>query len=63
MEKLINALLDDDNGISEEAYNSLVALLEHLSLNPHSTLGNEAKKLLPIVKMAYATDGRFYFPS
>lgn len=62
MEKLINALLNDDHGISENAYNALVVVLEHLALAQHTTFGHEAKQLLAQVKLAEATDGRFYFP-
>ena len=53
MEKLIGALLNDENGICEEAYNALVEYLEKTN----------KQKLLAWVKRADATDGRFYFPS
>jgi len=61
MEKLINALLNDDNGISEEAYDALVEVLEHLALAPYTTYGAQAQRLLKDIKRADATDGRFYF--
>lgn len=65
MEKLINALLKDENGISEEAYNALV---DHLTPLSYCPIGAEksypesvdAKKALALLKCADATDGRFY---
>ncbi len=50
MEKLIRALLTDENGICEEAFN---ALYEHVE--------QSHPELLALVKSASATDGRFYF--
>lgn len=74
MEKLINELLNDENGISEEAFNALVEYLEDLSNGQGFNDGAEAidiihdegvkaEKLLAEVKRADATDGRFYYPS
>lgn len=62
MQKLIEALLRDENGISEAAYNALVEWLEELTLFPNA-IGREATDVLVIVKRADATDGRFYLPS
>ena len=53
MEKLIGALLNDENGICEEAYNALVEYLETAGMSD----------MLAWVKRADATDGRFYFPA
>ena len=63
MKKLIEALLNDPNGISEEAYMALVAMLEVLSLQASETniIGREAADMLERVKNCDATDGRFYF--
>ena len=66
MEKLIEALLNDDHGISEEAYNALVEYLrDGINFNyPHSDLDQmENMHLLRRVQRADATDGRFYFAS
>lgn len=75
MEKLVNALLNDDHGISEEAYNALVERLEEMAMGRNfrkdhapnalkivQVEGKVARKLLAKVKQADATDGRFYFP-
>lgn len=76
MEKLINALLNDENGISEEAYNALVEFLGNMAdgkdfggsdggagaLKVVHSEGERAEKLLAQVKLANATDGRFYYP-
>jgi len=71
MEKLINALLTQDDGISEEAFNALYEYLEELSngqgyndADACDIIHNEgelAAKLLEQIKRADATDGRFYF--
>ena len=64
MEKLIKALLNDDNGISEDAYHELLDFLatwfdpkvsdaEHMRAN--------SQRLYDLVRNADATDGRFYF--
>ena len=75
MEKLINALLNDENGISETAYDALCKYLAEVSaVKPDFDDGaiaislvfeeaKEAKALLKLVKSADATDGRFYFSS
>lgn len=74
MEKLINALLTQDDGISEEAFNALVEYLEELSNGQGFNDGAEAidlihnegvmaERLLNMLKRADATDGRFYFSS
>lgn len=74
MEKLINALLNDDNGISEEAFNALVEHLEMLAESVDFDQGpeaidivvSEAKqaiRLRELLRQADATDGRFYFSS
>lgn len=54
MKKLIEALLKDENGISEEAFNALYDFVEDM--------GNTDQRdhLLAILKCADATDGRFY---
>lgn len=61
MRKLIYALLTDENGISEKAYNALVEYLEDMV---KFTGGTHAEwvDMLAEVKRADATDGRFYFP-
>ena len=57
MKELINALLTDENGISEEAYHALLVTIEsRLDLDAF-----ERDKLMKLVKSADATDGRFYF--
>ena len=49
---LIEALLTDDNGVSEEAYDRLVEFFSSL----------DEPKLVDWIRKADATDGRFYFP-
>lgn len=65
MEKLINALLTQENGISEEAFNALYEYLEELSDmddNPSAYgIRTNARAMLDTLKRADATDGRFYF--
>ena len=74
MEKLINALLTQEDGISQEAFNALYEYLETLAESDGFDQGPEAidivnseakmgKRLLEMLKRAYATDGRFYFAS
>lgn len=53
LKQLIDALLTDENGISEEAYNALLDYLENIGTS----------ELTDYVKKADATDGRFYFAS
>jgi len=59
MEKLIRALLTDENGICEEAFNALYEYLETAAYQKMTA--REANRLLALVKSASATDGRFYF--
>jgi hypothetical protein len=59
MENLIEALLTDENGISEQAYEALVEFVQgEMSIDYI-----EREALLYRLKCADATDGRFYFPS
>lgn len=71
MEKLVNALLTQEDGISEEAFNALHDYLEELSNGQGFNDGAEAidlihnegvnaERLLDTLKRADATDGRFY---
>lgn len=62
---LIEALLNDDHGISEKAYNALVEYLENgINWNypDEECDSEETTSLLIRVQQAEATDGRFYFP-
>lgn len=64
MEKLIDALLSDENGISEEAYNILYEYLEFVrDTRDRFTLADQriAIECLSKLCLADATDGRFYF--
>lgn len=62
MNTLIESLLNDEHGISEQSYNLLVAWLEDQCCY-NGIRGYEAGILLAKVRRADATDGRFYFPS
>lgn len=58
--ELIDALLKDDNGISERAYYALIEFLRtDVAYNAFG--GFERDCLLAYVRLADATDGRFYF--
>ena len=48
---LVNSLLNDDYGITEDAYEQLMSLGEDMGVN-----------VQPIRAQTEATDGRFYFP-
>lgn len=64
MERLINALLNDEHGISEEAYNALADYLCFMANTQDRFCMADlrlAQRLLPEVKRANATDGRFYY--
>lgn len=63
MKQLIEALLFDDHGISEEAYNALLDFLRSMDHNKSNleALGADADGLYKYVITADATDGRFYF--
>jgi hypothetical protein len=53
--RLIESMLTDENGVSEETYNSLIAFIDELTPNAYY----KAQKLL---RQTDATDGRFYIP-
>lgn len=74
MEKLIEALLTDENGISEESFNALFEHLEEVSGGADIGDGNVAveilnrdgekvRRMLEMIRRADATDGRFYLTS
>lgn len=57
MVEMIESMLSDDHGISEEAYKHLYKLV-------HSGMfeQNELEKLFEMLDKVEATDGRFYLP-
>lgn len=65
MKELIEALLKDENGISEDAYH---ALLDYLAtwFDPSVARAEEQRKeaqaLYDYARSCDATDGRFYLP-
>jgi hypothetical protein len=61
MKKLIDALLNDDHGISEDAYNALLQYLDDVAYSG-DFVSPQYVKYIEYVKKADATDGRFYFP-
>jgi len=60
MEKLVYALMRDEAGITREAYFALMACLHELSAFPNE-LGEQARKLLPLIRHVEAGHGRFWF--
>lgn len=61
MKRLIEALLNDDHGISEEAYNALADLIDSMLLK-NVIKEKEYMELHEIIMQANGTDGRFYIP-
>lgn len=53
IEKLVQSLLDDDEGISSEAYTLLISHLTEL---------NRIDLVRHVTRNTVATDGRFYYP-
>tara|TARA_A100001011_G_scaffold154559_1_gene163064 strand:- start:621 stop:809 length:189 start_codon:yes stop_codon:yes gene_type:complete len=53
IEELVTKLLDDDHGISEEAFGELILYLDHIGEN---------QLLQRITNEVQACEGRFYFP-
>lgn len=65
MDKLIEALLKDENGISEDAYHELLDFLASWfdpSVARAEQMRANAQRLYDHVRSCDATDGRFYFP-
>ena len=55
--KLIENLLNDDNGISEESYNHILDMIEENFGNIHP---DDFNIWMSIYRQVKATDGRFY---
>ena len=56
----VKACLDDEHGISENAYNALIDLRDAIQSNPAVHVSNILQSL---TDMTDGTDGRFYIPS